>query len=95
MIFNILGAKVKAKYKDDPDGDGESKLVDNKILIPSDLKGELHNVTLVHEFMHFVLYRSGLDQGLSDVVIEAICDSAGFAFSENKNLWIALQNNKL
>ena len=88
MVLNILGAQVRVVYKKDSELDsaGEAKFSVGEIWLRRSLKGKERKQVLYHEVMHWILYRSGLAEGLNKIIEEAICDASGFVFSENKIL---------
>jgi len=90
MILNILGAKVKVVRVKDLDSKGEADFANGLIKIRADLKGTEYRQVFWHEFSHWVLYRSGLNEGLDHVLVEAISDVFGFAVSENQ---VSLRGN--
>jgi len=86
MTLNILGAKVRVIKVKDLEHRGEADFPNNLIKIRDDLTGSEFRQTLWHEVSHWILFRSGLNEGLDSVLIEAICDVHGFALSENNLL---------
>ena len=96
MIFNILGAKVKVVEKDSAlfNLQGQAHFDKNEIWVNNDLTDKRREETIVHEFTHWVLYRSGIREGMNGIVEEAICDALSFALTENKHLVVLKKKKK-
>lgn len=75
--INILGKTYQILYKD-LRLDHSFGITDNRkgvILIDQSLTGEELEHTLLHEFFHGVLYRTGASQALQGDIEEVIVDS--------------------
>jgi Zn-dependent peptidase ImmA (M78 family) len=86
MILDILGLKVKVKYKDLNAENLCGKYVydEKTIYINSTLPKEMQRVTLIHEFLHAAFDRAGLSQAkISHDAQEIICDQFAKALTEN------------
>ncbi len=87
MILNILGARVRvvevSGLEDLRDASGQAMFDKNEIHIDKKLTGVKREQVIVHEAMHWALYRSGLREGMDKVLEEALCDVVSFMVTEN------------
>lgn len=84
-VVNVLGRQIKVIYKE----------IDNRycglyyndegiIEISKSLSREKAHETLIHELVHAVFFRAGLDQtGISHDIQEIICDQVAKVLCEN------------
>jgi len=74
-VINILGKSYKISYLELEEDDGLCKNKESEIDIDKNLEGIELVHTLLHEYFHGVLFRTGVTQVLSDDIEEVICDS--------------------
>lgn len=83
-IFRVLKAKNFSSHYGlrglfDPDKE--------LIKVDSELIGDQYFITIIHELVHGVIYRTGIDQAkLSEGVEEVICENVAVAIVENFKL---------
>lgn len=86
MIINILGKKIKVKYRDMTKENvcGHYIYAENLIEINNKMDKETQLITLVHEIIHAVLARSGVHNArISHDVEEIISDQVAKVIIEN------------
>lgn len=89
MKLNILGAKVTVKKIPHKrmEHRGEAKFDSGEIWISDELDDLEYQQVLYHEIMHWILYRNGMNEAMDKIMIEALCDTVGFVFSENLEIF--------
>ena len=87
MKFNVFGQKIRLIVKSGLIESGARALFlpgESKILIDSTLKGEDYMQTILHEIVHSVIHRVGINQsGVTDGIEEILCESISTALVEN------------
>lgn len=91
MTLNIFGHKIKLiKQKgllDKTNNRGVYVPEHQIIVVDPELKGNELMSTIIHEIVHAVFYRTGIDQAkIQDGVEEIICENVSIAMVENFHL---------
>ena len=83
--LEIFGQTYSVEYKTPLKNNSCGLCYPDKHLIEIDStqkeKDKTH--TLIHEFMHSVIFRTGVFQGVDEKIIEVICESTATAMLEN------------
>lgn len=87
--FDVLGKKIKVIFRDMTEEAicGHYLYMDNIIEVNTAMNRETQEVTLIHELVHAVMYRSGVtNTKISSDTEEVICDQVAKVITENFKL---------
>jgi hypothetical protein len=83
VTVSLAGDAQFAKYSDSPQEIlGLAVLLEKKILLRRGLSPDTLKKVLAHEIFHFILYESGVSQGISGEIEEVLCQAFSRAYFE-------------
>lgn len=88
MKLKVFGSSVKVSKADMSNGefDGFYDHESKQIVIDSNLKGHDFIHTLLHEGLHALFHRTGVNQAIPEELIETLCENVPTFILENFDL---------
>lgn len=88
--FNVFGQEIKVRYVknliEDDEINGDYCQREKSIRIDSSLIGQALLSTMIHETIHAIFDRIGINQGVDSGVEEIIADSVAICLIENYHI---------